>query len=122
MKRRIRILWVTLSFGVVVLAAYALPAGAHSFGPAFYCDAGTLSNCTDAVEANFAEDAFDCEGEARRDASCTNRTTGNSWPYCTFMGNETSKLRDAYMCGSATNITDEVVEDFWQQREAAQGS
>jgi hypothetical protein len=122
MKRRIRMLGITLSFGVVVLAAYALPAVAHSFGPAFYCDAGMLSNCTDTVEADLAEDEFDCEGEARSVVSCTNRTMGNSWPYCKFMGNETGKTRDAYMCGSATNITDEVVEDFWQQRKAAQGS
>jgi hypothetical protein len=123
MKRRIRILGITLSFGVVVLAAYAIPAVAHNFGPAFFCDAGTLSKCTDTVEANSAEDVFDCEGEARSVVSCTNRTMGNSsWPYCAFMGNETGgEARDAYMCGTETNITAEVVEDFWQQRKAAQG-
>jgi hypothetical protein len=121
-KRSVRVLWVTLSLGGLIMAAHALPAAAHSFGPAFYCDAGALSNCTDTVDATFTEDAFDCGGEARGIASCTNRTTGNSWPYCEFMGNEASKSRDAYMCGSALDLTDEVVDDFWQQRETARGS
>jgi hypothetical protein len=88
---------------VVLLAASALPAAAEDFGPAFFCDAQAFSNCTDTSNPALAEDAFSCEDAVRDIASCTNLLTGESAPYCVFMGEDmaegVSTNRDAYLCG-----------------------
>ena len=80
---------------MLTLAASALPAAAEAFGPAFFCDAQAFSNCTDTSDPALAEDTFSCEGAVRDIASCTNQTTGESAPYCVFMGEEGSTNRDA---------------------------
>ena len=85
----------------LVLAAFALPAVAHGFGPVFYCDAGTLSNCTDTIDVASAEDTFSCGGTAGEVASCTNRRTGEASPYCVFEGHVSGTERDSYLCGPA---------------------
>jgi hypothetical protein len=85
----------------LIMAAFALPVSAHGFGPVFYCDAGTLSNCTDTIDAASAEDTFSCEGEAGDVASCTNRRTGEASPYCVFEGRVSGTERDSYLCGPA---------------------
>jgi hypothetical protein len=84
-----------------VLAAFALPAAAHGFGPVLYCDARTLQNCTDTADAASAQDAFSCEGTAGDAASCTNRRSGEASPYCAFMGHVSGTDRDSYLCGPA---------------------
>ena len=85
----------------LTMAAFALPVSAHGFGPVFYCDAGTLSNCTDTIDVASAEDTFSCEGEAGEAASCTNRRTGEASPYCVFEGHVSGTERDSYLCGPA---------------------
>jgi hypothetical protein len=85
----------------LVMAAFALPVAAHGFGPVFYCDTGTLNNCTDAVDVASAEDTFSCEGTAGDAASCTNRRTGEASPYCVFQGHVSGTERDSYLCGPA---------------------
>jgi hypothetical protein len=85
----------------LVMVAFALPVSAHGFGPVFYCDAGTLSNCTDTIDAASAEDTFSCEGETGDAASCTNRRTGEESPYCMFEGRVSGTERDSYLCGPA---------------------
>ena len=117
--RRSVLLLVALAV-VLVLAALALPAAAHGLGPAFFCDAGTLSNCTDTADPALAEDAFGCEGMPGDVASCTNPGTGESSPYCVFMGEEGSRNRDAYLCGSAPDFSDQLVDRFWEHIEHAQ--
>jgi hypothetical protein len=94
----------TLFAGLVmsmVLAAFALPAAAQSFGPVLYCDAGTLQNCTDTTDATTAGDAFGCEGTVGDTASCTNQRSGEVSPYCVFMGHVSGTNRDSYLCGPA---------------------
>ena len=54
MKISTRIFFAALVMALI-LAAVALPAAAHAFGPVFYCDAGTLNNCTDTVDVASAE-------------------------------------------------------------------
>src|SRR5919205_4148051 len=98
-----------------ILAISALPATADSFGPAFFCDAGTLNNCTDTSNPALAEDTFSCGGTAGSVASCTNQITGESSPYCPFMGEESSKNRDVYMCGPPSDFSNQIVDRFWQQ-------
>ncbi len=100
MKRSTRTLLVALVL-MLVLAAFALPAAAHGFGPAFYCDAGTLNNCTDTGDIASADDSFDCEGNARGLVSCTNRVTGEVSPYCPFLGQDPGRDLDYYRCGPA---------------------
>jgi len=85
----------------LVLVAFALPVAAHGFGPVFYCDVGTLSNCTDTIDVASAEDAFSCEGTAGEEASCTNRRTGEASTYCVFEGRVSGTERDSYLCGPA---------------------
>lgn len=85
----------------LTIAAFAHPVLAHGFGPVFYCDAGTLSNCTDTIDVASAEDTFSCEGEAGEAASCTNRRTGEASPYCVFEGHVSGTERDSYLCGPA---------------------
>jgi hypothetical protein len=92
-----------LLVGLVLLQALTvstLPAAAHGGGPAFYCDAGTLNNCTDTGDVASAEDFFSCEGEAREVVSCTNQTTGERAPYCAFHEYEPAKDQDHYLCGA----------------------
>jgi hypothetical protein len=110
---------------ILLLAASALPAAADDFGPAFFCDAQTLSNCTDTNNPALAEDTFSCEGTVRDVGSCTNLLTGESAPYCVFMGEDmaegASTNRDAYLCGgSPERFTDEVNRLFWDFLEKAQ--
>lgn len=109
---------------VLILAASALPAAADDFGPAFFCDAQAFSNCTDTNNPALAEDTFSCEGTVRDIAGCTNLLTGESAPYCVFMGEDmaegVSTNRDAYLCGSPERFTDEVDHLFWYFLEAAQ--
>src|SRR5215203_5563951 len=110
---------------MLILAASALPAAADDFGPAFFCDAQAFSNCTDTSDPALAEDTFSCEGAVRDVASCTNDITGESAPYCAFMGEDmaegASTNRDAYLCaGSPERFTDEVEHEFWYLVEAAQ--
>ena len=95
-----RIIFAALMI-VLVTAALALPAAAHGFGPVFYCDAGTLNNCTDTIDAASAEDTFSCEGKAGDTASCTNRRTDEASPYCVFEGRVSGTERDSYLCGPA---------------------
>jgi hypothetical protein len=119
-----RVLLVTLAL-VLTLAVSALPAAADGFGPAFFCDAQAFSNCTDTSNPALAEDVFSCEGTVRDIADCTNQTTGESAPYCVFMGEDmaegVSTNRDAYLCGGAPErYTDEVDHLFWYFVEAAQ--
>src|ERR671916_1289203 len=110
---------------MLILAASALPAAAEAFGPAFFCDAQAFSNCTDTSDPALAEDTFSCEGAVRDVGSCTNQVTGESAPYCVFMGEDMaeggSTNRDAYLCaGSPERFTDEVEHEFWYLVEAAQ--
>ena len=77
-----------------------VPAAAHGGGPALYCSAGALNNCTDTGDITTAEDVFRCEGEARVAASCFDQTTGETFPYCPFHHYEASKDEDHYLCGA----------------------
>jgi hypothetical protein len=95
-----RIIFTALVIALI-MAAFTIPAAAHGFGPVFYCDAGTLKNCTDTIDAASAEDTFSCEGTAGDTASCTNRKTGEASPYCVFEGRVTGTERDSYLCGPA---------------------
>jgi hypothetical protein len=123
MKSSMRVLLVTLAL-LLTLAVSALPAAADGFGPAFFCDAQAFSNCTDTSNPALAEDVFSCEGTVRDIAGCTNLITGESAPYCVFMGEDmaggVSTNRDAYLCGSPERYTDEVDHLFWYFVEAAQ--
>jgi|SRR5215207_5793081 len=121
----IRSVFTVAAVMVVLLAVSALPAAADDFGPAFFCDAQAFSNCTDTSNPALAEDTFSCEGAVRDVGSCTNQTTGESAPYCVFMGEDMaeggSMNRDAYLCGgSPERFTDEVEHEFWYFVEAAQ--
>jgi len=124
MKSSMRVLLVTLAL-LLTLAASALPAAADDFGPAFFCDAQSFSNCTDTNNPTLAEDTFSCEGAVRDIASCTNLLTGESAPYCVFMREDmaegVSTNRDAYLCGgSPERFTEEVNHEFWYLLERAQ--
>ena len=124
MKSSIRVLLVTLAL-LLTLAVSALPAAADDFGPAFFCDAQFFSNCTDTSNPALAEDTFSCEGTARGIASCRNLLTGESAPYCVFMGEDmaegASTNRDAYLCGGGPErFTEEVNHEFWYLLERAQ--
>ena len=124
MKSSIRVLLVTLAL-LLTLAVSALPAAADDFGPAFFCDAQSFTNCTDTSNPALAEDTFSCEGTARNIASCRNLLTGESAPYCVFMGEDmaegVSTNRDAYLCrGSPERFTDEFNHEFWDVLEKAQ--
>src|ERR671933_340968 len=103
MKIGTRIFFAALVIALV-MAAFALPAAAHGFGPVFYCDAGTLKNCTDTIDAASAEDIFSCEGKAGEEASCTNRRTGEASPYCVYEGRVSGTERDSYLCGPAPGV------------------
>ena len=109
---------------MLILAASTLPAAAEAFGPAFFCDAQAFSNCTDTSNPALAEDTFSCEGAVRDVGSCTNQTTGESAPYCVFMGEDMaeggSTNRDAYLCGPPQDFSNEVKDQFWYFVEAAQ--
>jgi hypothetical protein len=109
---------------VAMLAASALPAAADAFGPAFFCDAQAFTNCTDTSDPASAEDTFSCEGALRDVANCTNQVTGESAPYCVFMGEDTGEQgptnRDAYLCGSPQDFSDQVEDQFWHYLEDAQ--
>lgn len=109
---------------VVLLAASTLPVAADGLGPAFFCDAQAFSTCTDTSDPTLAEDTFSCEGTVRDVGSCTNQITGESAPYCVFMGEDTaegvSTNRDAYLCGSPQDFSNEVEDQFWYFVEAAQ--
>jgi hypothetical protein len=123
MKSSMRVLLVILAL-LLTLAVSALPAAADDFGPAFFCDAQAFSNCTDTSNPALAEDTFSCEGTVRDIASCTNLLTGESAPYCVFMGEDmaegVSTNRDAYLCGGAPErFTDEVNHLFWDFLETA---
>jgi len=124
MKSSMRVLLVTLAL-LLTLAVSALPAAADDFGPAFFCDAQSFSNCTDTNNPALAEDTFSCEGAVRDVASCTNLLTSESAPYCVFMGEDmaegASTNRDAYLCGGGPErFTDEVNHEFWYLVERAQ--
>jgi hypothetical protein len=124
MKSSMRVLLVTLAL-LLTLAVSALPAAADAFGPAFFCDAQAFSNCTDTSNPALAEDTFSCEGTVHDIASCTNLLTGESAPYCVFMGEDmaegVSTNRDAYLCGgSPERFTDGFNHEFWDVLEKAQ--
>ena len=123
MKSSMRVLLVTLAL-LLTLAVSALPAAADDFGPAFFCDAQAFSNCTDTSNPTLAEDTFSCEGTARDIASCTNLLTGESAPYCVFMGEDVAEgatNRDAYLCGGGPKrFNDAVNHEFWYLVERAQ--
>src|SRR5215203_2761110 len=123
MKSSIRVLLVTLAL-LLTLAVSALPAAADDFGPAFFCDAQGFTNCTDTSNPALAEDTFSCEGTVRNIASCTNLLTGESAPYCAFMGEDmaegASTNRDAYLCGPPEDFSNQIVDEFWYFVEAAQ--
>jgi hypothetical protein len=106
---------------MLIQAACAFPATAHDgVGPAFFCDPRAFENCTDTSDPALAEDAFNCEGTVNDAASCTNQR-GESSPYCVFVGEESGKNRDAYLCGPTPGFADKrLVDKFWQQVEAAQ--
>ena len=109
---------------MLILAASALPAAAEAFGPAFFCDAQAFSNCTDTSDPALAEDTFSCEGAVSDIASCTNEITGESAPYCVFMGEDmaegASTNRDAYLCGPPQDFSNQTGDQFWYFVEAAQ--
>ncbi len=109
---------------MLILSAYALPAAADDFGPAFFCDAQAFSNCTDTSDPAFAEDTFSCEGTVGDVARCTNQTTGESAPYCVFMGEDMGEERptnrDAYLCGGSGDFSNQVEDEFWYFVETAQ--
>ena len=123
MKSSMRVLLVTLAL-LLTLAVSALPAAADDFGPAFFCDAQGFTNCTDTNNPALAEDTFSCEGTVRDIASCRNLLTGESAPYCVFMGEDmgegASTNRDAYLCGPPQDFSNEVEDQFWYFVEAAQ--
>ena len=124
MKSSLRVLLVTLAL-LLTLAVSALPAAAHGFGPAFFCAAQSFSDCTDTSNPALAEDTFSCEGTARDTASCRNLLTGESAPYCVFMGEDmaegASTNRDAYLCGGGPErFNDAVNHEFWYFLETAQ--
>ena len=98
MKSNLRVLLVALAL-LLVLAASALPAAAHGGGPLFYCDAGTLNNCTDTSDPALSGDFFECEGTVGDVASCTSQKTGELSPYCVFLGHVSGTDRDSYLCG-----------------------
>jgi hypothetical protein len=121
----IRSVFTVAAVMVLLLAASALPAAAENFGPAFFCDAQSFSNCTDTSDPALAEDTFSCEGTVRDIASCRNLLTGESAPYCVFMGEDmaegASTNRDAYLCrGSPERFNDAVNHEFWYLLERAQ--
>ena len=118
--RRIRSSFTLAAVAVAMLVASVLPAGADDFGPTFFCDALAFTNCTDTSNPALADDTFSCEGAPRDVTGCTDRRTGASSPYCAFMGEETSNNGDAYMCGPPQDFSDQIVDRFWQQVEAAQ--
>ena len=122
--RRIRSVFAMAAVTVAMLAASALPAAADAFGPAFFCDAQAFTNCTDTSDPASAEDTFSCEGALRDVANCTNQVTGESAPYCVFMGEDTGEQgptnRDAYLCGSPQDFSDQVEDQFWHYLEDAQ--
>ena len=109
---------------MLILGASAHPAAADDFGPAFFCDAQSLANCTDTNNPSLAEDTFSCEGTPRDVASCTNLLTGEFAPYCEFRGEDmaegVSTNRDAYLCGYPERFTDEAEHLFWYFLESAQ--
>ena len=109
---------------MLILVASALPAAAYALGPAFFCDAQAFSNCTDTSDPALAEDTFSCEGTVRDVGSCTNLLTGESSLYCVFMGEDVaggvSTNRDAYLCGTPENFSNQLVDEFWYFVEAAQ--
>src|SRR5215211_599531 len=123
MKSSMRVLLVTLAL-LLTLAVSALPAAADDFGPAFFCDAQGFTNCTDTSNPALAEDTFSCEGTVRDFGSCTNLLTGESAPYCVFMGEDmtegASTNRDAYLCGPPEDFSNQIVDEFWYFVEAAQ--
>ena len=123
MKSSVRVLLVTLAL-LLTLAVSALPAAADDFGPAFFCDAQTFTNCTDTSNPALAEDTFSCEGTVRDFGSCRNLLTGESAPYCVFMGEDmtegASTNRDAYLCGLPEDFSNQIVDEFWYFVEAAQ--
>jgi len=124
MKSSMRVLLVTLAL-LLTLAVSALPAAADDFGPAFFCDAQGFTNCTDTSNPALAEDTFSCEGTVRDIASCRNLLTGESAPYCVFMGEDmaegVSTNRDAYLCGGGPERFDDAVKhEFWYLVERAQ--
>ena len=84
---------------LLTLAASTLPAAAHGGGSVFYCDAGTLNNCTDTTDPASSDDFFKCEGQAGDVVSCTDQTTGEALPYCVFLGQVSGTERDSYLCG-----------------------
>jgi hypothetical protein len=84
---------------VALLATSALPAAAQGFGPVFYCDSGTLNNCTDTIDIASSEDTFRCGGTAGEVASCTSQITGEASPYCVLLGEVFGTDRDSYLCG-----------------------
>src|ERR671914_360471 len=105
---------------MLILSAYALPAVADDFGPAFFCDAQAFTNCTDTSDPALAEDTFSCEGTVGDVASCTNQRTGESAPYCEVMGEGGPTNRDAYLCGAPQDFSNQVEDEFWYFVEAAQ--
>ena len=120
----IKSLFTAAAVMVVLLTASALPAAADGFGPAFFCNAQSFSNCADTTNPALAEDTVSCEGTVRDAANCTNLLTGESAPYCAFMGEDmaegVSTNRDAYLCGSPQDFSNEVKDQFWDFVEAAQ--
>jgi hypothetical protein len=109
---------------MLILSVYTLPAAADDFGPAFFCDAQAFTNCTDTSDPALAEDTFSCEGTVGDVASCTNQITGESAPYCVFMGEDMGEggltNRDAYLCGAPQDFSNQVEDEFWYFVEAAQ--
>ena len=121
---RIKSVLAVAAVTVAMLAVSSLPAAAEAFGPAFFCDAQALTNCTDTSNPALAEDSFSCEGAPRGVVSCTNQVIGENAPYCVFMGEDTGEQgptgRDAYLCGPAQDFSDRTGDQFWYYVEAAQ--
>src|SRR5829696_3460485 len=83
----------------------------------YFCDAQSFSNCTDTSAPALAEDTFSCEGTVRDVGGCTNLLTGESAPYCVFMGEDMAEgakpNRDAYLRGPPENFSKQIVDEFW---------
>src|SRR5215213_6948195 len=87
-------------------------------------DPQAFASCTDTSNLALAEDTFSCEGKVRDIASCRNLLTGESAPYCVFMGEDiaegASTNRDAYLWGPPEDFSNQIVDEFWYFVEAAQ--
>ena len=102
LRRTRLVLAISIAMAVTSIAL-ALPVGAQGLGPSVACDAGTFDNCTDSAVLGSSKETFACEGSERGTATCTNRRSSETYPYCVFLGHEPAEGRDMYLCGPDPN-------------------